>query len=90
MNAWALATLTLAMLLFGAAKGTVNVSRINALIEQLGDDSFEKREAASKALADIGVPAVRFLRKAAATSNELEIRRRAERVIQTIAVRVPG
>jgi WD40 repeat protein len=90
MKAWALATLGLSLLLLGAAPpATVSPSRIAALIEQLGDDSFDKREVATKALADIGVPAVRFL-KAAATSKDLEIRWRAERVIQAIAARVPG
>jgi WD40 repeat protein len=91
MKAWALATLSLSMLLLGGAHpATESASRIAALIEQLGDDSFDKREAASKALDDIGVPAVRFLWKAAATSKDPEIRWRAERVIQTIAARVPG
>ena len=90
MKAWALATLTLSVLLVGAAPpATVSAARITALIEQLGDDSFDRREAASKALIDIGVPAVPFLRKAT-TSKDLEIRCRAERVIQAIAVRVPG
>src|SRR5262249_41288443 len=90
MKVWVLATLGLSMLLLGAAPPeTVSAARITALIEQLGDDSFDKREAASKALADIGVPAVRFLWKAAAASKDPEIRWRAERVLDTIAARVP-
>src|SRR5262249_48350896 len=57
MRAWALATLGQSLLLLGVAPpATVSASRIAALIEQLGDDSFDRREAASKALADVGVP----------------------------------
>ena len=58
--------------------------RVAALIKQLGDDAFARREAASKELEDIGEPALAALRKAATSSDDLEIRRRAERIIQTI------
>jgi hypothetical protein len=61
--------------------------RIAALIKQLGDDAFARREAARKELEDIGQPALAALRKAATSSDDLEIRRRAERIIQTIAAR---
>ena len=61
--------------------------RVAALIKQLGDDAFAKREGASKELEDIGEPALAALRKAATSSDDLEIRRRAERIIQTIATR---
>jgi hypothetical protein len=61
--------------------------RIAALIKRLGDDAFAKREAASKELEDIGEPALAALRKAANCSDDLEIRRRAERIIQAIAIR---
>jgi hypothetical protein len=61
--------------------------RVAALIKQLGDDRFAKREAASKELEDIGEPALAALRKAATSRDDLEIRRRAERVIQTITTR---
>lgn len=91
MKAWTLAIFCLALMLLGAAPLTpTSAARIAALIEQLGDDSFDKREEASKTLVNIGVPAVRFLRKAASTNEDPEIRLRAERVIQTIAGRVPG
>jgi hypothetical protein len=43
-----------------------------------------KREAASRELEAIGEPALRVLRKAA-SSDHLEVRRRAERIIQAIA-----
>ena len=61
--------------------------RVAALIKQLGDDAFDRREAASKELEDIGEPALAALRKAATSSDDLEIRRRAERIIQAIAIR---
>ena len=58
--------------------------RIDGLIKQLGDRSFAKREAASKELEAIGIPALRSLRKAASSSSDLEIRRRAERAYKAI------
>jgi hypothetical protein len=61
--------------------------RVAALIKQLGDNAFAKRQAASKELEDIGEPALAALRKAATSSDDLEIRRRTERIIQTIATR---
>jgi uncharacterized protein (TIGR03067 family) len=59
--------------------------RIARLIKQLGDDAFAKREAVSKELEAIGAPALAALRKAAASSDDAEIRRRAERIGETIA-----
>ena len=61
--------------------------RVPALIQQLGDHAFARREAARKELEDIGEPALAALRRAATSSDDLEIRRRAERIIQTIATR---
>jgi HEAT repeat protein len=61
--------------------------RIARLIMQLGDHAFARREKASKELDAIGEPAVAALRKAAASSGDLEIRRRAEQVVGSIAAR---
>ncbi len=61
--------------------------RVAALIKQLGDKAFAKREAARKELEDIGEPALAALRKAATSGDDLEIRRRSERIILTIAAR---
>jgi hypothetical protein len=61
--------------------------RVAALIKQLGERAFARREAARKELEDIGEPALAALRRAATSSDDLEIRRRAERIIQTIATR---
>ena len=58
--------------------------RVDVLIKQLGDDNFAKREAASKELEAIGKPALQALRKAASSSSDLEIRRRAERAYKAI------
>jgi WD40 repeat protein len=64
--------------------------KIAGLIKQLGDDSFDKREAASKTLESIGKPAVRALRKAAGASTDLEIRWRAACILVALAARFPG
>jgi hypothetical protein len=61
--------------------------RIGALIKQLGDDAFAKRAEASKELEDIGEPALPALRTAATSSDDPEIRGRAERISQSIAAR---
>jgi len=58
--------------------------RIARLVKQLGDDAFAQREAASKELETIGAPALAALRKAVASSDDFEIRRRAERIVETI------
>jgi WD40 repeat protein len=65
-------------------------ARIENLIKQLGDRKFSKREAASKELVELGKAAFRPLRRAAASSEDPEIRRRAELVIAAIIDRVPG
>jgi hypothetical protein len=57
---------------------------INHLIKELGDDEFAKREAASKELAAMGPAALDALRKAAASSEDAEIRTRAARAIEVI------
>jgi uncharacterized protein (TIGR03067 family) len=62
--------------------------RIARLIKQLGDDAFAKREAASRELDAIGEPALASLRKAAASSDDIEIRRRAEKIVGAIAARL--
>jgi RNA polymerase sigma factor (sigma-70 family) len=63
---------------------TPDPQRVAALIRQLGDDAFAKREAASKELEAIGVPALAALKKARA-SDDPEIRRRATLLHQKIA-----
>jgi hypothetical protein len=71
----------------GSSGTAARSHRVAALIKQLGDHRFVKREAASKELEHIGEPALAALRKAATSNDDLEIRRRAERIIQTITTR---
>jgi formylglycine-generating enzyme required for sulfatase activity len=58
--------------------------RIDRLIRQLGSDSFAQREAAGKALEAIGTPALAALRQAAAGSADIEVRRRAGRLVEEV------
>jgi hypothetical protein len=58
-----------------------NTAEISRLIQQLGSSDFKKRDAATKALVEIGLPALDGLRKAAAESSDAEIRRRAAQII---------
>src|SRR6516162_1103660 len=62
----------------------VSAAEIQKLIDQLGSEKFVERQAASKRLAEIGEPAWNALRKAAANSEELEVRRRAGRLADDI------
>jgi HEAT repeat protein len=61
----------------------ISEDRIKALIEQLGDDSFEKREEATRELIRLGNRARRFL-KEALRHTDLEIRSRAERCLREV------
>ncbi len=65
-------------------KETVDEKTLRALITQLGDASFDKREAANKRLADIGAPALLLLKKTAKESDDAEVRERALKIIDGI------
>ena len=65
-------------------KGAVDEKAIRALIAQLGDDAFDKRETAGKRLADIGEPARQQLEKAAKEDQDPEVRERARLIIRAI------
>jgi hypothetical protein len=71
----------------GGAGNETQTEKIAALIDQLGDDGFASREAASAELVALGEPALTLLRQAAATSPDLEIRWRAEQIAQTVVAR---
>jgi HEAT repeat protein len=71
----------------GSSDKETNSERIARLIKQLGDDEFEKREAASKALELIGEPALALLRRAARSSDDAEVRKRAECALRAIKLR---
>jgi WD40 repeat protein len=72
----------------GPGKET-KAERIAGLIKQLGDDHFARREAASKELEALGKPALRALLQAAASSDDVEIRRRAKHAFEAIGARLP-
>jgi formylglycine-generating enzyme required for sulfatase activity len=61
-------------------------ARVAALIEQLGDDQFERREEASRTLRAVGEPALAALRIAGAESHDLEIRQRARQLVREIVL----
>ena len=67
-----------------AKKDAVDEKVIRALVDDLGHDSFEKRELAEKRLEAVGEPALRLLREAAHQSSDFEVRERAEKLIAGI------
>jgi hypothetical protein len=82
-----LAVMLLAALALVAAAppaGTPQERRIAALIDKLGEDDFDTREAAHKELTRIGKPAVAQLMRAARLSADLEIRRRAAKILEAV------
>jgi RNA polymerase sigma factor (sigma-70 family) len=62
-------------------------AEIERLIAQLGSEQFTEREAATTALEKIGEPAYGALHRAAETSSDVEVRRRAEGIIGRIEQR---
>src|SRR5205085_5407297 len=65
-------------------KEVADESAISALIRQLGDDAFDKREQAQKKLAAIGEPALEMLSKAVKESTDVEVRTRGLAVLREI------
>src|SRR5207302_10068817 len=59
-------------------KDAVDDKTIRALIAELGDESFVKREAAQKRLSAIGAAALPLLQTAAKESADAEVRERVE------------
>src|SRR5204863_8953154 len=64
-------------------------AEIARLIKQLGDDEFEKREAATTRLKESGEPALDAATKAT-TSSDPEVRRRAEDIVAAIEDKLYG
>lgn len=62
--------------------------RIAALVRELGNDEYPRRQAASLELVDIGEPALPLLRKAEASSPDPEIRWRAAVAVRTVTERL--
>ena len=67
-----------------AKKANVDEKVVRALIDQLGDEGFDVREAAHKRLLDVGEPALELLKKAAKDHADLEVRERLGQLIQSI------
>jgi hypothetical protein len=65
-------------------KENVDEKSIRALIAELGDDVFDKREKAHQRLLRIGGPAIELLRKASKESTDLEMRERAGQLAEAI------
>jgi hypothetical protein len=59
-------------------------ARIDELIAGLGSKDFDTREAASKALAEIGAPASEFLRKAAKSSGDEDVKSHCQNLVDQI------
>ena len=78
--------LILGVLLIPAGRATdkPDDKEIARLIQQLGSDSFQDREEASKKLADIGLPAAEALRRAAKEGTDAEVRLRAEDLLRRL------
>ncbi|MGE3804739.1 MAG: hypothetical protein AB7K24_08720 [Gemmataceae bacterium] len=62
---------------------------MQSLINELGHPEFDRRESATRALEKVGVPALEQLR-AAAARGDLELRRRAEQIIERIENTLEG
>src|SRR3954462_633112 len=86
MPTWAALGLALVAVL-GTSQGDptddAQRGRIGALVRQLGDKEFARREAASKELDAIGEPA-RDALKAATAGADAEVRQRAEKVLVSL------
>lgn len=87
-----LATLLLGLALAGLATAPARAAEadeatIRKLVEQLGADSFAEREAATKQLDRIGLPALKALQEAA-RSRDAEVRKRASGLADKLEKRV--
>jgi uncharacterized protein (TIGR03067 family) len=90
MPAWAAIGLACAAVLgtsLGDPKDDAQRDRIAALVRQLGDKEFAKREAATKELDAIGEPARDALKKAVGGSDA-EVRQRAQKVLDSLDAKV--
>jgi hypothetical protein len=63
-------------------------AEMEKMIARLGNKAFAERERASKALGEVGQPALEALRKAARESKDAEIRARAAQLVQQIENRL--
>jgi hypothetical protein len=66
-----------------AAETAASPEKVSKLIEKMGSSDFEDREEAQKQLDAIGEPALEALKKAM-SSEDIEVRRRAEELVKKI------
>ena len=86
------AVTTLACLAITAARAPADTGaqeRLAALIAELGDDDYHRREAAAAELKALGPTAIDALLAAAETSGDLEIALRARWLVETIPFELP-
>lgn len=69
-------------------RASADPPEVSRWIRQLSDADFQRREAASRALEQIGEPAGPALCRAAGTSDDQEVRWRAAQVIQAVQLRL--
>ena len=79
---------TVAVVPAAPSAGDPTAARVAALIGQLGSPDYRAREAASRELVALGEPALEAAREAAATSEDLEVARRAADAAERIATDV--
>jgi hypothetical protein len=86
-----LAWLTLAWVLLTAHPASAqapakpaDTNTIATLIAQLGSENFQERQAATRSLEAIGRPALAALREAVLKNDDVELRRRAEGLVEKI------
>lgn len=68
----------------GAFPEEKDSAEIARLVEQLGDDDFEKRQQASRKLEAMGSKALPALVRALTTTSDLEVQRRATKLVRLI------
>jgi HEAT repeat protein len=62
----------------------VDLDKVHALVQKLGDNTYEARERAQKDLIDLGMPALPLLRQVFRDPPDLEVRARIRDCIETI------
>src|SRR5436853_1076618 len=82
---WLLSGCT-ALLLAYSAWAVDPMDRASALIQQLGDAEFAKRKLAARELESLGENILPALRQAVRADENLEVRSRAQKVIQAIVL----
>jgi uncharacterized protein (TIGR03067 family) len=85
----ALAAILIGALVGNLAQGQAPNSRATqALVQQLGDEAFARREAAQSALLQLGEAAVSRLQQAIAENADPEIRWRSRQIVQDVLGRI--